>query len=231
MKYKRDLLFWIVFILAILFLFSPLVLRIPAMKIALEWFLMPLRDNAYKSTYIETIGTMIGTVLAIAGTLLLQGMIDKREDKEKESQKQREIKYKIVIIYYDLKLAFEDIAKIYNMLVVSAFLINDKNKVDEFFDSASKIELYIDENWIRNVASLCDELDESILENIFLIYGNICSIKSGLKSMDKSLYQVCRIINLICQFYTGVHEGKPELNKKYSNILDVLKEKGNIKGG
>ena len=115
------------------------------------------------------------------------------------------------------------------MLVLSAFLVDEKNKVDEFYDSASKIEIYIDENWIRNVASLYEEFDEDVLEKIFLIYGDICSIRSGLKSNNKSDYQISRLVSLISQFFNGVYEGEPELRKKYIDILDFLKTKGNIK--
>lgn len=226
---KRNMIFWIVLVFAILFVFSPLFLRISFVEHFLLWFLKPLKDRDYKSSYIETVGAIIGTILAITGTLLLQGMIDKKEKLEKEEQKQKEIQYKIVIIYYDLKLALLDIAKIYNLLVLSAFLVDEKNKVDEFYDSASKIEIYIDENWIRNVASLYEEFDEDVLEKIFLIYGDICSIRSGLKSNNKSDYQISRLVSLISQFFNGVYEGEPELRKKYIDILDFLKTKGNIK--
>ncbi|MCI8321432.1 MAG: hypothetical protein HFH02_10210 [Dorea sp.] len=226
---KRNMIFWIVLVFAILFVFSPLFLRISFVEHFLLWFLKPLKDSDYKSSYIETVGAIIGTILAITGTLLLQGMIDKKEKLEKEEQKQKEIQYKIVIIYYDLKLALLDIAKIYNLLVLSAFLVDEKNKVDEFYDSASKIEIYIDENWIRNVASLYEEFDEDVLEKIFLIYGDICSIRSGLKSNNKSDYQISRLVSLISQFFNGVYEGEPELRKKYIDILDFLKTKGNIK--
>ncbi len=226
---KRNLFFGIVLVFAILFVFSPLFLRISFVEHFLLWFLTPLKDSDYKSSYIETVGAIIGTILAITGTLLLQGMIDKKEKIEKEEQKQKEFQYKVVIIYYDLKLALLDIAKIYNLLVISVFSVDEENKIDEFYDSASKIEIYIDENWIRNVASLYEEFDEDLLEKIFLIYEDICSIRSGLKSNNKSDFQIVRLVSLINQFFNGGYGGEPELSKKYKDILGILKKKGNIK--
>lgn len=226
---KRNMLFWIALVLAVLFVFSPLFLRAPAVKHSLLCFLEPLGDSTFKSSYIETVGATIGTILAITGTLMLQEMIDKKEKIEKDEQQKKEIRYKVVIIYYDLKLAFVDIAEIYKLLVWSAFLNDKSDKIDEFYESASKIELYIDGNWIRNVASLCEEFDKTLLEDIFLIYGDICSIRSGLKSKSKNNYQMLRLGSLICQFFSGVNGGEPELEEDYRKILERLKEKGNIK--
>lgn len=57
----------------------------------------------YKSTYVETIGSIIGTILAISGTLFLQEKIDKKTDEEKRINEENNMRYNIIVIYYDFK--------------------------------------------------------------------------------------------------------------------------------
>lgn len=227
MKNRKSIIFIISFAFAGVFCMSPFIMRISFIKSAAAWFLAPLVESGYKSSYVETIGGIIGTVLAITGTLFLQGMIDKKADEEKRLKEENDVRYRIIVIYYDLKLALQNISKIYNLLIAAAFLV-DKNKTEEFYNSASKIELYIDNNWIRNVASLHEVFDEKTLEKIFLIYGDISSIRSGLRSGDTRIYQTSRLISLICKFFSGIHEGEPQLVSEYKELLDVLREKGKI---
>lgn len=230
MKDKRDLLFRIVFSISILFILSPILLRTTCFKNIVQWLMEPLGNGEYKRSYMETVGTSIGTVLTIAATLMLQNKIDKKTEAEKIIIHQKEIEDKIVIVYYDFKLAFEDIARIYKLLFIAAFLV-DKNKINTFYDSIKGIELYVDERWIRNVASLHEVLEDEMTEEIFLIYGDICSIKNGLKSNDRSDFQALRLSNIVSKFYDGYDEDIPKLKKKYQEILNLLREKGNIKRG
>lgn len=98
----------------------------------------------------------------------------------------------------------------------------------KFYDVASKYDLYIDEGWIRNVASLHDVFDENLLEQIFLIYGDICSINNGLKSNNNDEYQTSRLVGLISKYYNNIESGEPQLKSKYKNILELLEKTGKI---
>ena len=160
-------------------------------------------------------------------SLFIQKKIDERAEKEKREKESNDVRYRIIVVYYDLKLAFKDIAKMYNYLVVSTFL-TEGDKAKNFFEVASKYELYIDDGWIRNVASLHDVFDENLLEQIFLIYGDICSIRTGLKSNNYDEYQVLRLVALISRYFNGMEDGKAQLKSKYIEILEQLKIAGEI---
>lgn len=223
----RNGLFWISLVLTILFVISPLVLQIPQIKHIVSLFFRALTAESYKSSFMESIGSILGIALTITGTLFIQKKIDERAEKDKREKEANDIRYRIIVIYYDLKLAFIDIGKMYKYLVAATFL-TEGDKTKNFYEVASKYELYIDDGWIRNVASLHDVFDEDLLEKIFLIYGDICSIRTGLKSNNYDEYQVLRVATLISHYINGVENGEAKLKPKYIELLEQLKTVGRI---
>lgn len=223
----KNGLFWISLILTLLFVISPLILQIPQIKHIVSLFFRSLTEESYKSSFMESIGSILGIALTITGTLFIQKKIDGRAEKENREKEDSDVRYRIIVIYYDLKLAFKDIGKMYNYLVASVFL-TEGDKAKNFYEVASKHELYIDDGWIRNVASLHDVFDEKLLEQIFLIYGDICSIRSGLKANNYDEYQVLRVATLISSYFNGVENGEAKLISQYIEILEQLKNAGKI---
>ena len=224
---NKNGLFWISLSLTILFVFSPLILKIPQIKYAVSIFFGALTAETYKSSFMESIGSVLGTALTITATLFIQKKLDKRAEKENKEKEANDVRRRIIIIYYDLELAFKEIANVYNILIVSAFLTEgDKSK--NFYDVASKYDLYIDDKWIRNVASLHDVFDKKMLEQIFVIYGDICSINNGLKADNHDEYQTARIVSLLSKYYNSIENGEPQLKSKYKDILEYLKVVGKI---
>ena len=68
----------------------------------------------------------------------------------------------------------------------------------------------------------------SYLAQIFLIYGDICSIRTGLKSNNYDEYQVLRVATLISSYFNGVENGEAILISKFIKILEQLKTAGKI---
>lgn len=222
---NKSIIFYITLGLTALFILSPLFLRFSIIKNIVAFFFEPLTYENYKSSFIETIGSIVGTILAITGTLFLQKKIDQKVEEEKKEKEEIDIRRRIIVIYYDLKLAFDDISVMYKLFIFSSFFVNNKPG-EEFYKSASKIELYVDNNWIQNVASLHDVFDEELLEKIFLIYGDICSIKNGLKTDNYDEYQYFRMAELIGKYFNGM--GNPELKSEYKDLLEKLRVEGKI---
>lgn len=80
MKKKKSIstiYFIIICVIALLFILSPLVLRIPVVYDLVKWFLSAFKDNQYKNTYIGALGSIIGTFLAITGVIWTQKLIEK----------------------------------------------------------------------------------------------------------------------------------------------------------
>lgn len=223
----KNVLFWISLILTVLFVISPLILQIPQLKHIASVYFKALTSESYKSSFMESIGSILGIALTITGTLFIQKKIDERTEKEKKKKETNDVRYRIIVIYYDLKLAFKDIGELYNCFVAMVFL-TEGDKAKNFYDVASKYDFYIDEGWIRNVASLHDVFDENLLEQIFLIYGDICSIRTGLKSNNFDEYQVLRVATLIDRYFNGVVNGEAKLKSEYIEILEQLKTAGKI---
>ena len=138
-KDKNELYIGICIIVGI-FICSPLLLRIPCVRELFSWFLQPLGDSDYKSSYIETFGAILGTFLAVAGALWTQRKID-------EAAAQKEVKESALIVYYDFEFAFNDI-----ITFVNAYLASQKKitNVIEAFDDYRKYKkrqcIYIDDD-------------------------------------------------------------------------------------
>lgn len=226
---NTNLIFYITFALAIIFVLSPLILRIPFIKNTVDLFFDSLMYSDYKSSFLETIGSILGTVLAITGTLLLQKKIDEKSEEEKRVKENNDIRFSIIVIYYDLKLALNDISTMHKIAWLLA-CTSEENNFKTFYECARTINLYIDDDWIRNVASLHHILDEDFLEDIFLLYGEICTIRNTLESNiydEKKTLMACK---LICKYYSFSNFGSenPVLNNKYKEMLDKLKSIGKI---
>lgn len=225
---NANFIFWCTFVISLIFILSPLILRIPPIKHLIDLFFDSLRYSDYKSSFIETLGSLLGTVLAITGTLLLQKKIDQNNEKEQLIKDSNDIRYRITIVYYDLKLAFKDILQICKLPEFSA-VSNDRKTIKEFYESTNKLELYIDEGWIRNVASLHEVFDEELLEKIFLVYGDICSIKNGLKASNFNVEQTENVVELIKKFFNIANSDVPVLRNEYKEMIETLKVIGKIK--
>lgn len=165
--------------IAIMFLFvlSPWFLRYENVKNTISSFLLPLKNNEYKSAYFSALGGMIGSFLAVMGAFILERWIDKRKE-------ENEIRSRARIIYFDMKLFYEEVKVIAIQLPRIIGIQLQKEKLEQYNRYIKYASVHIDNNWIANVAQLGEYMDENDVKNIYLFYGAVEDIKEIIGRRD-----------------------------------------------
>lgn len=163
------------------FLITPILLRVPFFSNLFSWLLHPLKTTEYKSSYIKTFGAILGTFMAVSGALWTQKKID-------EVTEGKSLKESALIVYYDFYFAADDIkVLIENYLNSQKKIINELEDIEQFKKCKKKYRLYLDDNWIRNVASLSHILSDEETKMIYKIYGDLNTIKQAVNISEEQL--------------------------------------------
>lgn len=224
-KFKKDdVLFYISIFVAILFLISPLLLRIPLIENTVSYILFPLKEDGFKSSYVETIGAIFGTFFAITGALWTQRNIDLQNEKNV-------IKEAAVIVYYDFKFAFDDILQFeYAYASISPETANEYDDLEYFCKFRRNQKIYIDSEWICNVAKLCNVLSSEEIKQVYKIYGDFETIKCAFEKTDTEIdkqtaYSIYHLIHRdLCDLTLApiIEVGYKKINEKLMNKLEML---------
>lgn len=178
---KENVLFFISFFIAILFFISPILLKCSWIESTVSCMLSSLKREGYKSSYVETLGAIFGSFLAITGALWTQRRIDLQNEKHI-------IKEAAVIIYYDLKFVMDDIEQFKNAYVFINQETNNKCFYLECFCNYwREHKIYIDSDWICNVAKLCNKLSNDEMKLIYKTYGDFETMKCAFEKSDMKI--------------------------------------------
>lgn len=214
---KRDLLFYVGWIIGGFFILSPLFLRCPVVENALLCFLRPLKESEYKICYIETFGAILGTFLAIYGTLWTQRKIGERTAK-------KELRENALIIYYDFDFALKDIIALMQTYFSSCSRYSDKLQDFQYFLACTqKYRMYLDSEWIRNVAKMSDVLSSKEMHEIYSLYGDLCTIGELFNSPQSEISEAeaNRIYSLICTNFCFIDK---QMNDKTQIVVSLQNE-------
>lgn len=215
-------LFIIVVIVTLVFVFMPWWIKFECFSSRVAFFLQPLKTEGYKSSYVETIGALIGSFLAITGALWTQ----RREEKKKEEQI---VKEAAIVVYYDFKFAFEDLFKFEKAYYSAKITMKDEFNEAKYFNLYRQgIKIYIDSNWITNVAKLSVLFDAEEIKQIYKIYGDMERIKEVFNREDEHITDrtARQIYNLIHKDMCVLSKGtKVEISERSENkkMMDKLK--------
>lgn len=214
-----NLFFLVIGMISILFITSPIWMNFEYLARIVSIFLLPLKKDGYKSSYVETMGALLGTFLAVSGALWTQRRIDSKKEKEK-------VRERTLIIYYDFKFVFDDVKNLmseyqYNASVKGNSFITSQDR--EFFKEYSKgLKVHIDQDWITHVASVSKLFTN---EEIKKIYDK--PIESILDSeIDLAFRKMNTWINLTISLNTLATN--VELKDEITNLLKRIEVIGGL---
>lgn len=226
-KKYRNTFFIIVSIIGGIFIVSPIILRIPIIRDFFSWFLKSLGNSDYKSSYIETFGAILGTFLAVAGTLWTQRKLD-------EVTLKKELKESALIVYYDFYFALNDIITfVHSYMLTKQPITNTIDDIEIYQKYRKKYRIYIDDNWIHNVAKLSSVMLTDEIKLIYKLYGDLCTIRNVFNSPtsdvnieeEKLAYSI--MLHEICNLEFALkYPIVPEISLKteIENLMTKLKE-------
>ena len=222
---------WILIVICV-FVAMPLLLRLSFIRFLVTWFLQPLDDVGYKSIYIETLGALLGTFLAVVGALWVQRKVDMTEEEKTERET-------ALVVFYDFFFASNEIIKFmqeYHSCDLR-MLTNVVLDWENYKKRKKKHQLYIDAAWIHNVAKLSNVLEPTEIQKIYELYGDLSTIQktfdllsnSVSKEEDQAAFSImlkkfcCTTMSL-----DGSRSITVTLKPDVQEIIDKLKQKAKI---
>lgn len=91
---KVKVAYTVMLVITGLFLIIPLLLRIPIVSSMVDWIMDGLVISDYKSSYLEVLGGIAGSWLAITGAIYTQRKFDEEKKAEDEKEKREELDLK-----------------------------------------------------------------------------------------------------------------------------------------
>lgn len=172
----------LLFCSVLLFLLTPVLVRIAPIRAAAQVFLNGLGATDYKIAYIEAVSGMIATFLAIVGALWTQTITDRKE-------KRLQIKRDAIRIYSELSPAVKSIVKIVQDVenhpargCRGNILYNGKDKaanveIAEYFQRNKRWHpIYVSDDWRQLVLGIQERLTDDEYLLTVKTYGSLAFI-------------------------------------------------------
>lgn len=211
--HSKSIIFLTIGIFLLTMCIFPLVFKNPFVKSLIIYLLSFTTNEGYQVAYVEFIGAIIGSFMAICGSMWLQGR------KEQKAETNRRKKY-ACIVYNDLDLAFKDLIKIFRDTEIRYGLktINGEAEATMFCEVAVGRKIHLSPNWISDVAQLNNVLSRTEIQTIYKYYGLLIEIDYALQSGDPN--EVKEIYSTHIGYLVSGNQRK--VHSDCRNILDRL---------
>ena len=180
----------------------------------------------------------IATLFAVLLTLE-HNKYEYRQKKEDERTARNE--KSALIIFYDFKFAFENIRAVYKASTVNLlFNVNNLNSGTNGLSDYKILlnQLYLDSDWVRNVAELkdCPDIDSQVIDDIYRVYGYLQAILKWkeLDNIDTRREAVLAMAKLMkydeSSFDYLLEDDVARVYDKLKNIAHIEETAGSIYG-
>ena len=198
---------------AAIILAVPFLMMIPFINNWAQIYLASLGD--LRVAFIGFAGSSLGGIVAIFGSMWIQDNIRKK-------QKESDLRKSAFVIYHDFKLAFDDLLPFYQELIRSEGTIGSYHaNIHRKLDSNVNSQLYLDANWINNVATLMDFDDSDLVERIYKTYGDLNDFNKVISKEIKGV-NAFNVINRCEKYFDKTYEGEIWSATVNDKILKVL---------
>ena len=220
MKKREAAIIWALLLVCVLFFASPVLIRIPFIYKVISWYFDGLESNDFKSSYMSSIGVTIGTIMTIMGTLIIQKVLDKNIEKEKELKRRREIEDSLKIVYNDLNRSF---AKI---LFMEVAIQGGSSTRGVYIDVIRNTKFYLDSNWRERVLLLDEVLEKKTVEKIIETYYSLYNLEYEVQTTQKDVFIQMLILAIqIGEFYDNEAD---DIKEEYKELLKEISMVGNF---
>ena len=218
-KQSYNFIFIIAIAVAFVFFSSPILLHIDSISQTIDYLLSSLKYTEYKEAYIGATGGLIGACIAIPGALWVERKIFKYNEK-------KEIEKVAFILYYDIKLFYEEVALLTDILSSITSISSIQERLNTFIKYKNRVGIHIHPDWISLTAALKDHLNENELESIYLFYGKVSNIKTIIENHNVTKDDIKRI-NEFLNNIGKISNNKYLPDEKYKAIMLKLKDIAN----
>ena len=205
------------------FILSPLLLRFEYIRNVVSVFFQALDTSEYKTAYIGGFGGLLGTFLAITGSLWTQNRIDK-------VTAEKEVEQTASILYYELLFALRNVR-----LLLTHYWLETDNRSSKLTDvalfrrSTKFFQISVSDDWKKYIAILSDYYSNSEIETLHELYACLADIKLALNPYvdnvpDEILRKAYGRTRRLCKI-SSVPNSAPDFTITFSNEVNEILEK------
>lgn len=202
----------VMLIITVLFLLIPLLLKIPFIACVVSWIMSGFRIADYKSSYLEVLGGIAGSWLAITGAIYTQRKFDEERKQAEKEEKQQELyaKYGITIIMCKELLWNEIRANHHSAMVGNGGFLKaiEEERPNYHFVGEGKFRL---ENWLSIREKVINDNLECAIKvmGLYKYYEFLASFNGSAKeAKDLSQIDFSKYIEIYKEVthYLGIEE-------------------------